>query len=204
MTWTDFSNKHSSWCVKNRPWGGKLEAVRSVRRLIGVILERHCWLRIWKWWRMVRGGWVLDIFGKETQADCSELKRRVQDDSKILGLIKFKNYHSLNSHHGKLWLWESAIALFSNDGDKSHCEDSFFKELEVDYKPLDTSNRTQLIKFHTRFLPSRVDYFMSFFWRFSFTLVKSRRVTVEGFWRNQTASLVPDFKSSVFVQTASY
>ena len=36
------------------------------------------------------------------------------------------------------------------------------------------------------------------------TLVKSCRVTVEGFWRSQTASLVPDFKASVFVQTASY
>ena len=49
-----------------------------------------------------RGGWVLDIFRKETQADFRELKRRVKDDAKILGLIKFKKYHSLNSHHGKL------------------------------------------------------------------------------------------------------
>lgn len=51
-----------------------MEAVRSVRRLTGVVPER--WV-------------VLDIFRKETQADCSELKGRVKDDAKILGLIKF-------------------------------------------------------------------------------------------------------------------
>lgn len=55
----------------------------------------------------------------------------------------------------------------------------------------------EFIKFGPNFLSSHFDYFTTFFWSFSFTQVRSWKVTLEDSWMSQIVSWAPDFKSRV-------
>lgn len=150
---------------------------------------------------------VLDIFRKETQAHCSELKGRVKmtprfwawSNSKRMFIKLIMENYSYE---------KSAIALFSNDGDKSHCENSISKELSSWLWATGHLNRTQLIKFHTCFcLYVFSSYFIKLFCGESYThyVIKSMQVGCERFKEEPDCRFKgADFKQVCLLQTASY